>query len=1142
MPTSINSYALSTIYWRPIDFNVVGSDYSLTKQTIYFNNGMEFNTFNALKEGKDLNFNRKTGLFLTNVFNNTGIFVSNETPDVVETLTEIETPLYDVFSRFSISLSTINTGSTVLARTSSIRIDSVNTLKFIFMEDDTKVMVQSPDGLFLTSESMSNFGLTFKTKISPLGSAQLFDYFLGNNEITLFKSGTDYTEVVARYPNNIYGLAPYYSIGRNAPLSAVYRLGFSSVNFKDIEPTSVVDSKLVEYETNPVAVEKYLKINKAYSSEKYYQNYLGIFPYEYPNYSEDRVLYPLQIHGLKNYQTPEYNYSIAPQGIYPENSIRRDYTKIFSGTNQTKGYSNVYLAYEADTSLITFPTDSDVAFHFPPTSEPIPLNSQSSNPSHVYSGLIEDGAIAGQVPYTSDRIYIKHKDYQEDIPGIPQPPNVTQYSNTWLCSWLSGTPGGSKIWMDRFYNAAFYTLDDALSAKVMVYNDRLDMTKTYSYDVVSDMILYPGVLYLYHHAGKETSKAFLTHLDEDPSLERGAKILQISAWNTDTLQDVSNYNNDGTVFFNFDANRFTNGEFLILNGTNHATFPARSILLQPTRLTTSLWVYAEDWSNIEGNQIFGNYYNSGFGLINDSALTAPLFTIVNSTDGIAYNINYRFNAVSNTKTTLIRPSMSATGGPRFILRTPDLNYTIFDQSSLTYYRFYPDGRRDETFTTINLTLRAGISAISQVEMDSNYNYYIYDRNARRTARLNPNGTFNSVSTTPAQRERIEIDLNNNLIYTNGNTSVIDNDNNLWYMVGSNLYKNNTIFANIGATQQISIDSNNNIWLAHGQDSVTKINSSGVIEFTIRVSRRSGIPEDPCLSSPAFGRFRYINFVKPPATVGACDNKPISKDLLVLIDTRDNEAYLINDRGNILAKLELRSLAQTQDLPLFYADGDFSGYQYLRKYGFFNKRLGWKLKIAEPTGFNSQILSLNYPVSGLTSGWHHICLTFDATTGFARYYIDSIKVTERIFSPGIYQLYYDFRSPLQLGAASIRNSTLNDVIGVDDGYKFIGRISDLRMYAKSLNDGEVEQLYYSSDLIEGRKDLLWNMQTGTRNYIEEIQHWFQMQLPGSKSKYYNINVHNLNVPQEVKVLIEDAIKNSVHKLAPAHTSLYKINWM
>jgi hypothetical protein len=75
MPTSINSYALSTIYWRPIDFNVVGSDYSLTKQTIYFNNGMEFNTFNALKDGKDLNFNRKTGLFLTNVFNNTGIFV-----------------------------------------------------------------------------------------------------------------------------------------------------------------------------------------------------------------------------------------------------------------------------------------------------------------------------------------------------------------------------------------------------------------------------------------------------------------------------------------------------------------------------------------------------------------------------------------------------------------------------------------------------------------------------------------------------------------------------------------------------------------------------------------------------------------------------------------------------------------------------------------------------------------------------------------------------------------------------------------------------------------------------------------------------------------------------------------------------------
>jgi hypothetical protein len=51
----------------------------------------------------------------------------------------------------------------------------------------------------------------------------------------------------------------------------------------------------------------------------------------------------------------------------------------------------------------------------------------------------------------------------------------------------------------------------------------------------------------------------------------------------------------------------------------------------------------------------------------------------------------------------------------------------------------------------------------------------------------------------------------------------------------------------------------------------------------------------------------------------------------------------------------------------------------------------------------------------------------------------------------------------------------------------------------------------------------------------------MQMPGNKSKYFNINIHNLNVPDQVKQVIESGIKNNLNKIAPANTSLYKINW-
>jgi hypothetical protein len=100
-----------------------------------------------------------------------------------------------------------------------------------------------------------------------------------------------------------------------------------------------------------------------------------------------------------------------------------------------------------------------------------------------------------------------------------------------------------------------------------------------------------------------------------------------------------------------------------------------------------------------------------------------------------------------------------------------------------------------------------------------------------------------------------------------------------------------------------------------------------------------------------------------------------------------------------------------------------------------------------------------------------------------------------------------------------------------------------MYAKTFTQGEIEQLYFASDFAYPRQDLTWNMEVGDRNYIEEIEHWFKLQLPGSKSKYFNINIHNLNIDNmDIKNVIEDAIKQNISKIAPAETSLYSINWM
>jgi hypothetical protein len=360
-------------------------------------------------------------------------------------------------------------------------------------------------------------------------------------------------------------------------------------------------------------------------------------------------------------------------------------------------------------------------------------------------------------------------------------------------------------------------------------------------------------------------------------------------------------------------------------------------------------------------------------------------------------------------------------------------------------------------------------------------------------------------------------------------------------VGGNLYKNRIMYASVGATQDISCDSNNRIWLAHLQDTISILNpSTNTFIFSERIGRESQLPLNPCSE---IENFRTINFLKVPISA-SCNNNAIYQDQTIIVDNKDNIVYLIDPNGNFISKLDLQGLVSLGNSLSFQANGDFTSFQYLRKFaGINSKNLSWNLKLADPEGNNSLIVSLSSNVGTLPQGWHHFTLTFDAFNGVVTSYIDSIQVNQYTFTPSKYILYYDYRSSLLLGAASVLNNSLNDIIGVQNSYKFIGKVSELKMYSTCLTQGEVEQVYFSSSFAQPRTDLNWNMEVGNRNYIEEIEHWFKFQLPGSKSKYFNINIHNLNIEDmDIKNIIEDTIRQNIAKIAPAESSLYNINWM
>jgi hypothetical protein len=1146
--SNINFHKVSDIYWNPVKFSLASSDFNIKYTPLIFDNGIKFNLHECLYVCNDMTLNKKTGLFLTDLFKQNDFLEKNKNYGENQPLTRIVTPIADLDSKI---LTNQKIGSEVWNRllpTDRINFTVDDNFIFDFKDDYVMIQFQKNKEHLTWLQGTGQGNLIFFPRVYPTIDRQKFSYLLGEETLILFQYDPYLKEIVLRdemlivnqvFGTMAYGLSsfPYVFKDADFPKSSVFKL----LTYKKpiTNNTDIKDSFLAKYQTTPLDKKTELEILPEYKKMDYAQNYLGIFPYEYPLIKENTAHYPLYFHGLKNYQTPEYNYSFYAKNAEAEDGkygVRRRYDKIFSGTNQLNGLEQIFLGFHSNTLKIEFQTDTDTAFHFSPTAPRQRI--QESN-------LLEDGALAGEIPYISDRLFLKLEDYSQKILDAPQPPSIKNgakdvTNNTWLCSWLHLSSNGERIWLDRYYNSAYYTVNEALTSKVYSYEQKIEPDLYYVYDVPSEMWLEPGALYRFYHVGRKTRNEYLNYIDKvsnDEHLPEGGKIIHIKSWDSDPILDSSKYENNGILYFNKPEN--LKGDYIELDGSNHVLFPAKSILLEQTKLTVALWVNVDDWSNINGNQIFGNYYNSGFGLINDSALTTPLITLINKNTNKYHNINYRFGRISNFEISVKDDFVNND----IIKRLSDFSFWVFDTKYKTAKKISID---DQVLVDLAVDF---VTEISQVEIDSNENIYIYDNKTKKYVVYNTYGVYINDENLPSNTNQIQIDLNDNIIPIYGTSSTIDSKNTVWQIIGGNLYKctdpldmsKSNIFANVGAVQDIICDAMDNLWVSHDQDFISKIDlQNEKVLMTFRIGKSAGLPVNKCQSNST--KKRYLGLIRVPidANTFKCEIKNKTEDRLVIVDVDEKILYQLDSNGNLLIKLDLISLTSDEQC-IIAASGDFTGYDYIRKYKISKKNLSWKLKLADVNNKRAQLFSLNYNISSITPGWHHFALSFDSTEGVVSSFMDGFEIEKINFTPKEYQLYYDYRTSLLLGIQNIKNTNLNDIIQINDGYKFIGKISDLRYYAKSLQKGVIEQIYLSSDYGAKDKSIVWNTAVGRRTYIEDIKNWYKMQLPGSKSKYYNINIYNLNVSDEIKMIIEDSIKNNLSKVAPAQANLYKINW-
>ena len=398
----------------------------------------------------------------------------------------------------------------------------------------------------------------------------------------------------------------------------------------------------------------------------------------------------------KNFLNPDGEQSLGnPLEVFNDCDMR-DYFKIFSGTNQIKGDSNITLGYQAYNTSITLKKDNVTYFHMPEDMSPyewVNINWRraegypSSRPAphfRDYVGLLEAGAIAGATPATSDKIWKSRKGYRDNSSWGQSNDEM----GNWLCTFLkeSSNPvprkGSNTVngrtgytqdvdvgprWVDRYYNTSQLTYAEALTSKTPscydTYADAIQGIKKYGYgDVISQLRLEPGVLYAYHHLGEMENKKIVDSLHG--SLVHKDFVSYVTTSSAGELPEEAETLADNTLIYSFSGNQY-----------------ARTVTPNEYfgNFCINFWMYQEDWSKPIGHEIIGNYLNNGIGIFNDECVTP--FMYIMDDGGIK---------VTNTDLTVLNTILSSEyqwkedDAIHLITSAPLDDYTVFRSPVTTY--------------------------------------------------------------------------------------------------------------------------------------------------------------------------------------------------------------------------------------------------------------------------------------------------------------------------------------------------------------------------------------------------------------------------------------------------------------------------
>jgi hypothetical protein len=805
---------------------------------------------------------------------------------------------------------------------------------------------------------------------------------------------------------------------------------------------------------------------------------------------------PINILSLKN-QLNQENLQNRGNVFLNENEVNlKEYESIFTGGCRELGYDKINLGYTSYTAPFYFKSGKTTFFHVPHDIYPYKkLNINSSK-------LVESGAVAGNCPLNSDKVWKKMANYRNTSPyGNAQEENTGQ----WLCTWLSaGNQNTRPVWVDRFYKPDLITPFAAMSAvsNEITYKssfDCYDLKKAVS-DKLSSLTFERSCYYAYMHLGKKDYQNLIKSLSENVFYNKLETYKKTNYSDLDI--NTKKYNFDGKTFgsINFDKN---------FNYNN---------------ITFSFFAEKENWAIPTGNQIFGNYTNKGFGFYN--YINNTNYILLKKDNTTLQILNNNFDEISNISTLNITKSAikgiaRRNGFENIHIITEDFKLIEVDLNG--------------TIVDINQNLKSNLAGnfIKSVSNDDIF-CYVQSNSATIAIDLKTNDPLifplDLVTAGSGSNSYIVRDESFNLYEIWGESPNIRGDK--IYFINDNKIKtfltstsSTEIFAtvpdsinsfNIDYDGKVYIISKNKLYIYNDQYNVSDIITLSSVN-TYSLSARSFAFVE---------KFEY-GVLKKYKNIFLKNN---TESYIITLDENNNQT--------------LKKLSYNYDI--IQTNTDISNYKFNTQYVspvYGNNSYNFKIKLLNQLN-SEDVEELVFIINSkdLASGKRHFVLTLNCFQGIAYFYLDGQLYERKEFEPKKFIFSDTFQGLVHYGCNSFFNGipafshfkdvsdfTCKDII-IEDIYildKFIDNIESLYFYSEK----------YPPD------DIIYNMPCGSRNFIDTIDKMFNFNVPQYKTNIFDLNILNSGIfYEDIKNDLESYINERLQEFLPTYSNLRNINWL